>query len=90
MTGGELIKFIQENKLEDFEIKECEADCREFMFGDIIKLDDGRELCYFVGTPMKKNSTTEKQGVIEIFNKRTDGWMWTHPTTEEALKLRGL
>lgn len=89
MTGQDIIQFIKDNRLEDLEIK-WDADDHQMMFGDYIRISDSEELAYFVGYPMAEDASGDIQTVIEVFNKNADGYPWTHPTTNEALKMRGL
>ncbi len=89
MTGGELIQFIQKNRLEDFEISLCNED-QQLMFGDYIRLDGKKELAYYVGYPMTEDAADDIMGVIEVFDENAESWKWTHPTTDEALVLRNL
>ena len=89
MTGQDIIQFIKDNRLEDLEIK-WGADDHQIMFGDYIKMLDGRELAYFIGYPMTDTVSDSIQAVIEVFDKNADGFKWTHPSIDEALKIRGL
>ena len=89
MTGQDIIQFIKDNRLEDLEIK-WGADDHQMMFGDYIKMPDCKELAYFIGYPMTETASDSIQAVIEVFDKKSDGFKWTHPTANEALKMRGL
>ena len=89
MTGQDIIQFIKDNRLEDSEIK-WGADDHQMMFGDYIKIPDCKELAYFIGYPMTETTSDSIQAVIEVFDKNSDGFKWTHPTANEALKMRGL
>ncbi len=89
MTGQDIIQFIRDNRLEDLEIKMGD-DEHQMMFGDYMRTPDGKELAYFIGFPMTETTSDSIQAVIEVFDKNSDGFKWAHPTTNEALKMRGL
>lgn len=81
MTGKDLIKFIQDNKLENEELQLNGME-GQVQFGPIFHVNDKDELIYFL------NAET-CECTIELCHplSETEG-DFTNPSTEEALKLR--
>ena len=81
MTGKDLIKFIQDNKLEDEELQPNGME-GQVQFGPIFHVNGEDELIYFIDSETCKC-------VIELCHplSETEG-DFMNPTVEEALKLR--
>ena len=84
MTGRDLIIFIKENKLEDAEIISS-ANEGEFQFGETIRGINGEDDLVYLCDYLQGRLS------IELFHPigSMDGEL-SYPTTEEALKMRGL
>lgn len=88
MTGRDLIRFIQENKLEDMELQ-AGGEMGQTRFGDNIIVNGSDELDYYLYTEgMFGPSFTCK---IELCHLTGDGRAeFKEINAQEALKLRGL
>ncbi len=88
MKGKDLIKFIQDNKLEDMEILDGEY-VNQTRFGTKIPVNDGKGNLSYI---MDMNMPKDKELVIEVCQPNYDGNDndYFYPSREEALKLRGL